>query len=663
MARPWSEIEASDDYKLLEPSQQSNLKMDYFEDIISKSDEYNKLDSMGKSQLQNEFLGDLSTGRIITPETKKKEIKETQGKHMLATAGQFIGGMGGGLLGGMVGRPYIGGAIGGTAGRATGRLEQFISEMPLDKKLAVNISALAGPGVKAAVAYANLSPAKKNYLKNEVMTTAAIESFLGVGAGAATRAVKWLGRGIGAQWLGPRVTERGISRGWNRILRPDYYKNEVPIFLKEKLGNFFPRLLKITGSEIDEVLKKAPKDTHVDMNMIKEEVRKILPPGGNVADFLEMHAPPVQANLLQHITDLVMKSKGKIKSVHKLWNLRKYIDKTIYGRNWTPEAGRYLKGLRNILNKPLKSVAGDKFNTFAWVADAMEKYGKKFTTRKGLGQAYSPDIEQFAKGLLDPGKDEIVKELVQLDGLLPKNQKIIEELLDYAASETLERPVGQFGLIGRTALGFTGGRKGFARIGQAIQSPKTQTLSKVIGRTIPTAWSAVINSELPEAEAATFNEVEKWENKSSQLENDYKIDDTSAKKINHSKGGITNGVRDEYMEDTGIELPPLKDMKPKHINAAKKFYVNKYKLGKFNDSVFATITDWAFNAGPDVIKIIQKEIGTKVDGHPGKETNAAIKKYGPAKLRAWIRKRRKKDIDAKSEDIHKKGLKKRANEF
>jgi hypothetical protein len=374
----------------------------------------------------------------------------------------------------------------GTIGRAVGVLElerfsrdKWVKQHPI---LATAEEVLPGGGLVGT--FIRMPKERKKQFLIHMAKTAGLESLFAGAGGLADRAKRWLGRGVSAQWLGPRVAERGEKAGWDKILNPEYYKNEVAPFIKGKLKQFFPKLTKTTGSEIDDLFKVKYKNSNIDITGIKNNVKSLLPESGNPADLLELNAPKVQKDLLNTITNKIVKLKGDFRKANTIWNLRKEIDKTIFGRSWTPDARRYLMGVRDSLNQPLKSLGNDvseAYTRYAWIKNAELKYGKNFVSRVGTkGELHSPEVESFAKNLLDPGKDEIIKELSDLNLLLPAKDQIMEDLLDYAAAESLERPIG-IGIVGRTALGLIGGRKAFARTGRLLQRPSTRLLGTSVG--------------------------------------------------------------------------------------------------------------------------------------------------------------------------------------
>lgn len=461
-----------------------------------------------QTQLTQQPTGEkpVALGRALS---KGTEIREAPSKlqKILPAAGQFAGGIGGFVAGAAVGRPYAGGAVGGTAGRGAGILaarglepeQRLLQETQRKERPFLSAAEEAIPGAGLVATYMRMSKEEKQKFNKHMRNTAFIETIFAAGGSVAAKAHAWLNRGVTAQWLGPRVTERGIERGWKKILKPDYYKKEVTPFIKNKLSKFFPNLKQTAGSEIDELFKTKYKDSIIQINTIKEQIRKALPASGNPADLLEVTAPPVQGKLINTLTSKVLKLKGNLRKASTIWNLRKEIDDVIFSRKWTDDARRYLMSLRDSLNAPIKGLGddvGEAFSKYAFVRNAELKYGKNFIARKGVkGELHSPEIESFAKNLLDPGKDEIIKELSSLDTMLPANKQIFEELMDYAASETLERPVAQFGIATRTIMGLVGGKKGIARVGALGQQPIMKGIGKGIGRLIPTAVTELAAEE------------------------------------------------------------------------------------------------------------------------------------------------------------------------
>jgi len=68
MAKPWSEVEKSDDYQLLSPEDKISAKQEYWNNVVSKKESFSSLSKEDKQSAQNEFLGG------IKPEKNKVDL-------------------------------------------------------------------------------------------------------------------------------------------------------------------------------------------------------------------------------------------------------------------------------------------------------------------------------------------------------------------------------------------------------------------------------------------------------------------------------------------------------------------------------------------------------------------------------------------------------------
>ncbi len=409
----------------------------------------------------------------------------------LPTAGQIAGGFLGGIAGAPLGPRGIAGAaaLGGTLGRGVGRLEQVTGER-LEREFPGRRfvgEAVAGPIGRAVAEFSILDPEEKQRLGKEVLRTGAIEAILapiGLGIG---KFVSKLGRGVTKELLGPRVAERGFVRGFKQMLNPEFYKGRVPKLVAQKMNNFFKRLTNVTGKATEKTIK-ANSITH-NVADIKNNIRALLPASGNPADLLEITASKAQKNLINEVTDEILKLKGNNRTTVALWELRKKIDNAIFDKRWTDDALNYLYRLRNTLNQPIKSASTDiaeSFGRYSFVKEAERDLGRNFKAITGPNkEIYARKTESFIGNVLSTKKDETLRLLGDLDDLLGADDKVIQNLLDVAASETLEEKFG-LGLFQRMLVGLLGGKKRIAEIGMAIQKPAVQFGKRALGRFVPT---------------------------------------------------------------------------------------------------------------------------------------------------------------------------------
>ena len=418
-------------------------------------------------------------GFLEEAKTKIREVAPTTGQ----IAGGLAGGIGGGILGGPVGAATLS-AVGGTIGRGLGELERVAGGR---KPIRETIGAAFGPIGKGIAQFSTLNPEERKAFGKEVLKTGAVEAaFVPLGFGA-SKVFKFVGRGIGKGLLGARVAARGFERSWKKILNPEFYKGRVPKLIAQKMNNFFSRLSDVTGKTVERVIKG--KKRTIDITEVKNSVRRLLPKSGNPADLLELTASKSQKGLIKDITDEILTLRGNRRTVNSLWNLRKKIDKTIFSKRWTNDAQTYLHRVRETLNNPIKSSGDDvaeAFGRYSFVKQAESDLGKQFQTITGTNkEIYARKLESFISNVLSTNKDESIRLLKDLDDLLGVDDKIIEELLDLAASEAIEKKLG-VGIYQETLVGMLGGRKLIAKIGAITQKPSLGLLKKATGRLLPT---------------------------------------------------------------------------------------------------------------------------------------------------------------------------------
>jgi len=168
-----------------------------------------------------------------------------------------------------------------------------------------------------------------------------------------------------------------------------------------------------------------------------------------------------------------------------LWKARREIDKIRFRNKFDPDIKGYLDDLRNSLNAPLKNSGDDvaqSFGRYSSVKEMEKQLENKFEATLIDGEIFSPQTEQFANTLLGTSKDETVRGIRKLDSFLGAEDRIIEDLLDVAATESLSKTINFMGVIQRSLIGALGGQRGIARGAAAIQSPVGQTLRTLINR-------------------------------------------------------------------------------------------------------------------------------------------------------------------------------------
>jgi len=469
------------------------------------------------------FTKETSKGELMTLRTFKKEEKNKyiRSGRMAKDIGQFLGGIIGFGVGATIGHPYVGGAFGGTIGRTIANLsveqaKQFeiiakkrIAKQPLSLKESAIL--YLAPPFSYPFVIEQMTPQKHLNLGREILTTAVAETIsapMGI-------VLTYAGRGILKGLLTARVAERGFERGFKKILDPEFYKNRVPKMIAEKTSRFFNRLSNVTGKEVDIVVNSPVyKKMTVRVDNLKSEIKNILPKGLIIED---LEASVGQKKLLQRATKLIT-SLGEIPegkkitekvmvktmteeieiSVSNLWKKRKLLDKIMNTYNWSEDSIDYLNKLRSILNKPIREAGVDiasAFNKYAFVKQGEYDLGKNFMVAKGIGgEIYASPAEKFAAELMSTKKDDLIRRLKDLDRLTNADDKIIDEFLDYAASEALDKKIG-FGVFQEMLVGMLGGRKTIAQMGAFGQKPIIKAGEKILGRTVPIGLTNILTPE------------------------------------------------------------------------------------------------------------------------------------------------------------------------
>ena len=456
-------------------------------------------------------------GAIMTPQTMAREQRQRylQSGRMAGDIGQTIGGLGGFALGGAVGHPYVGGAVGGTAGRGAGiTLQEALRQIGQDVR-GRDIGGLLQKGGEIMQGPARFIPQtiqrapqeKRQQIFGETATAAGTEAIAGpIGAG-----LNFAGKGMLKGLLTARVAERGFERGFQKVLDPEFYQNRVPKMIAEKTSQFFNRLTDVTGKSVQRIINSKYKNVSASTMGIKEEIANILPSGIVISDLAT--TSNAQKKMLAQITQEVMnidKSTAVILPKGKkitealvrtqfaiprqkitypqLWELRKKIDKFINAYNWSDEAYSYLSKLRRTLNKPLATGGKDiskAFGSYAFVKEGEYDLGKNFIARKGPGgEIYASPAERFASEIMSSKKDDLIRRLQALDKLNHSQDKVIEDFLDYAASEALDKKIG-FGVFQEALVGMLGGRKRIAQVGAVGQTPGFIGTRMMAGRGAP----------------------------------------------------------------------------------------------------------------------------------------------------------------------------------
>lgn len=373
--------------------------------------------------------------------------------------GQTVGGIIGSLLGLRVKAPKRGQAIGGTAGRAGGIALQRL---------------IRGQG-------ANLTETEKKNIGKELIGTAAIESVLA----PISAALGGAGRGALESLLGPRVAERGLKQGFKRFLDPKFYQDRVPKQVVEKTSKFFDKLNRVTGEGVSKAVK-SKSNIIVGTKAIKTEAQEALSrqSAASIDDLGSAVVSKAQLNKVKAARKFIDDLPDNA-NIPRLWNARKEIDKIRFRFKFDPEIERYLDDLRISLNDPIKKSGDDvarAFGRYSSVKEMEKQLGNKFRATLIDDEIFSPNTEQFANTLLGTSKDETVRGIQKLDSFLKAGDRVAEDLLDVAATESLGKTIQFMGVLQRSVIGGLGGQKGIAGVAAATQSPGGQAVRTLINR-------------------------------------------------------------------------------------------------------------------------------------------------------------------------------------
>jgi len=402
----------------------------------------------------------------------------------LPIAGQTVGGIAGSIIGGTKGMPARGGAVGGTLGRTIGRTQQeFIKQFRKDPLNAISNQLVGGPLFGPIIGMNN---AERKALGKEVLKTAGVETLL---AGA-TAGVSGAAKGALEALLGPRVAERGIKQGFKRFLDPKFYQDRVPKEIVTKTSQFFKKLNKVTGEKVRIAVEAATKKkgASIGVRAIQKEAKTLLKETGadTIEDLGAATISKAQRNKLGQFMGMLDDIAEDKITPSKMWDVQKKMDKIRFRNQWDPDVRNYMDSVRALTSKAIKGSGDDVAETFGRYSSVkqMEKQLEaKFQATLIDGDTFSPATEQFANTLLGTSKDETVRGLRKLDSFLNNaDDRIVEDLLDVAATESLSKTINFMGVVQRSIIGALGGQKGIAAGAAAAQSPGGRVLRGLINR-------------------------------------------------------------------------------------------------------------------------------------------------------------------------------------
>jgi hypothetical protein len=427
----------------------------------------------------------VRTGREVTPEAVKElartgSIRETPGivektVGALPAIGQTAGGVAGAVLGSKVKAPRRGQIAGGVIGRAGGQL--------LNKLIRGDL----GP----------LSETEKKVLGKDLIATAGSEALTAGVGGIITGA----GKGALEALLGKRITERGLKEGFKRFLDPKFYQDRVPKAIVEKTSKFFNKLDRVTGTAVDRAVRaKTAKGTMIKIKPIQAEARRLLKEdfsADTIEDLGSATISKAQKNKLVQFDNLIQRVKQDELSPLSMWKTQKQMDKIRFGSNFDPDIKRYMDSVRRLTSSQIKRGSknvSQAFGRYSSVQTMKTDLEKKFEATLIEGETFSPKTEQFANTLLGTSKDETVRGLKKLDSfLLNADDKIVEDLLDVAATESLEKNIQLMGVMARTAIGAMGGQRSIAGGAANVQSPGGQLIRGLLNRGVAVGGTELVS--------------------------------------------------------------------------------------------------------------------------------------------------------------------------
>ena len=442
-----------------------------------------------------------------------EEVKKENVFGGVKTAGQIIGGITGGIL--TPKHPFAGAAVGGTIGRTTADIATKVAE-PMGEELtkrpdiALAKSLGGAPFIekdKDIVSVAKnmlpfgsyLSKEDLGELSKEAGKTAVIEAVMAPIGMSVSKVGGFLGTKITEGLIGARVSQRGVERGFSKILQDKFFKQRVPQKIAKGVGGFFNKLSNSTGKGVADAINKNNKSiVFTSMDDIVGKVLENTKYTGVYGYLDEITLKSgVEKKILKYEAERLVSLAGKKTTIKNVWEYRKVLDKLIRSRNWSDDGYDFINRLRKIYNAPLLNADEAiqvSFSKYQFVKEAEDDLAKKFAVTMGhlqgepgqlTRETFGENVENFAKNILNTSNDDLIRRLKALDQLTNVDDRIIEEFLDYAAAESLERGVGM-GLVQQIVASFFGGRVGVAKLNQIIRSPATQGLKTLMGRGLVT---------------------------------------------------------------------------------------------------------------------------------------------------------------------------------
>jgi len=392
--------------------------------------------------------------------------------------GQVAGGIIGALVGGRVAAPVRGQVAGATAGRSLGQVIQ--------------------KGLRGE--FQDLTTAQKKQAGRDLLGTAATTAAVETVTGGIGKMLSGAGKGALEGLLGPRVAQRGQERGFKQLLDPKFFEGRVPKKIAEKTRMFFDKLEGVTGRGVERSVRaKSALGTKVKVAPIQARANEALKRQmtDNIEDIFPPNTSTTQIKKVKMAKNMIDRIKQDDLSLLSTWKLRVNLDKIRFSGSYSDDVSRYLDDLRGSLNEPLTRLPSIKqaFGRYSAVKELEKDLGNQFKATLIDDEIFTPRTEQFANNLLGTSKDETIRQLKKLDSLLGSSDRVIEDLLDVAATESLDKPLQNIGVGQRMVTEALGGRKTLAGFGAAAQSPGGRALRGALRSGTPTAITSGLQGQ------------------------------------------------------------------------------------------------------------------------------------------------------------------------
>ena len=240
-----------------------------------------QLSFQANTQLANQQQSLLS--RILNKALFRTERAGQKAVENAPEIGQVGGGIAGSVLGSRIGAPIRGQAAGATGGRVLGELVQRAfqgSEQPL-------------------------TTAEQKEVGKDLLKTAGTTAAFELATGGAFAGASKIGQGILGGLLGPKVAERGIQKGFRRLLDPKLFNDRIDKEIATKTGKFLDRLVGTTGSQVKNAVA-AQSDNLVPTTGLMTQADELLKKAGakNLDDLANVTVSPAQLKKAKAVQDI-----------------------------------------------------------------------------------------------------------------------------------------------------------------------------------------------------------------------------------------------------------------------------------------------------------------------------------------------------------------------